>query len=1363
MSELPTSVKTRFRAGHALTVLLVFLVMNLPTRENRDINTYGGEDFGHRVYESTEQPREEEAHGETDEPMEFFLFQREIRTRDGESGPGYRPGYRSRELMQSRAFARARGSVARAMADGVLSWDERGPGNVPGRTRALFNIPATINNTWLAGAATGGIWKTTDGGSTWLEKNDNLTALPISSFAATQTASVIYAGTGELVSSAFSAMGDGIFKSVDFGETWTPIASTQNNADFAVVTRLIVNPDNANIILATTAPPSTDRTATTSAVMRSTNGGASWTKVREVTGTFDQIVFTPGNFQVQYASQNGVGVWKSTNAGLTWSLSNTGMLVDGRVELAVSPADPLRVYASAEGGLSGVESDLYVSIDAGATWSLVDVTFNGSVVDFLGTDPDEPDSQGFYDNTILCDPFNANIVYFGGINLFRTTLLATTSTSTYYDIDQSASASLVSLINFSGNAAQGQLDLGPQADGTTVELRFGPSRTQKAHRFLVPEGSTSGVPDMNYTYQDYVDVPFEVWDITNNRQLMVSFRDQGRDGTFNLITAETAALPAENQSREYIYVHDKAYSASAPDPAVTDNGGHMSLLMYNIWPVLADGASWPSAVNRTMTILASAVDKRDATTITVADGYGNFDSKNIMSQTDLEAGVHVDHHTMIPIVIDANAKTYKVLLGNDGGVFVSNVGITPGTTNGSWQFKGFGYNTSQFYGADKQPGADRFIGGLQDNGTRISPTSGSASASTAYSYALGGDGFEVIWNNLDANRILGCLYFGQIYRTGNAGNTWGSATNGLSEDGFPFVTKLANSLDFPNRVFTVARQGVFVSNDFGGSWSLTAIPNNFAFNTASTLDVEVSRANANIVWAGGGMSNTAGQVRRIFVSTNGGQSFTATINYNVVAMGSITKLASHPTEPSTAYAIFSFARGPKILRTKNLGQAWTDISGFNSGTASTNGFPDVAVFCLYVRPDNPSILWAGTEIGIVESVDDGATWSLLEEFPKVSVWDMKAQDNQVVIATHGRGIWTATIDQSQGDFRNLPEIIASGTSPAKELMLRIQSLESFDSVGVYTDGGRVTTLRSVIPGQYDVALTGITPGDHGVNLIAYFDNALYQTETYNVTHLNILGVKDQYATYFATTNDLTLTNISPQGFSDLPPAARRSLMTSHPYASNSHHSVLIRTPIRVSSTFPKVFYADVAIVEPGKDSVTIEATLNGLDWLPVSGAYSASRDVAWQEAFSNNLPGLNTMLVHSEVEVGQPFAAGDTLLFRLSMTSGPSTPAWGWALDFVSIQVQPVAVENVRSSRLTAYPNPARDVVNLQYSLSKDGYVKVTFVDPFGRILNEQHLGERKAGDHEDTLPVGTLVAGTYLVRLSGSGQDQMTRLLIVR
>ena len=63
-------------------------------------------------------------------------------------------------------------------------------------------------------------------------------------------------------------------------------------------------------------------------------------------------------------------------------------------------------------------------------------------------------------------------------------------------------------------------------------------------------------------------------------------------------------------------------------------------------------------------------------------------------------------------------------------------------------------------------------------------------------------------------------------------------------------------------------------------------------------------------------------------------------------------------------------------------------------------------------PHNTDIMWAGTEVGLVESTDKGVTWNIVQsDLPHVTIWDMKIKDQgQVVIATHGRGVWTATLD-----------------------------------------------------------------------------------------------------------------------------------------------------------------------------------------------------------------------------------------------------------------------------------------------------------------------------------------------------------------
>jgi hypothetical protein len=897
---------------------------------------------------------------------------------------------------------------------------------------------------------------------------------------------------------------------------------------------------------------------------------------------------------------------------------------------------------------------------------------------------------------------------------------------------------------------------GSAHNGITVEVRFGPGELQKAHRFTVPIGATSNVGINQYTYNNYVDVPFEVWDVTNNRQLMVSFRDQNRNGEFDLVASalESPTL-AEQQSREYLYIQNINYNPTTPSNIITQTGGQEQQLMYHFFPALAPGGIWNknSLPSSKLVIKNFPLQRFDATTVTVADGRGSFDNKNKSNQINLTQGVHPDHHAIMPVIINQAGKTYNLVIGNDGGVFASKVSANPGITEGDWEFRGAGLNTSQFYGADKKPGADEYIGGMQDNGTRMSPAGQTATALSNYSFAIDGDGFEVLWHSLDGTKILGCAYNGQISRSINGGVTWQNATSGFTPGGddFPFVTKLANSKDFPDRVFTVAKQGVYVSENFGTSWKLTSITDKFSSSTATAtfLDVEVSRANANIVWAGSGMFNT-GTLRNLHVSTDGGKTFSVTNNYTLKALGNITRLASHPTEPNTAYALFSFARSPKILRTTDRGQSWQDISGFHNGTSSTNGFPDVAIFCLYVRPDNPNIIWAGTEIGLVESTNNGQSWALVPDFPNVSVWDMKGQDNQVVIATHGRGIWTANMNASQGNA-SAPHIIASGTAPNKSLMLRVKTSSPLDSLQIYIGATRVKSVKPFSAGTTDIDVPNISAGSKQISVTGYKSLAPLQSAVHTMTHINVLPVKNSYATYFSSLGDLQVDGLTLQSFQGSTQQHRQTPQTNHNYSANKSYEVVVKTPVTVSANQSILYYSDLAIVEPDKDSVVVEATKNGLDWIllksPYDANYSGDTQKHWQTAFAGNQPGASSMFVKHEIDLRTKFNAGDLLLFRWRMGSDATNTSWGWAIDYISIQEKPVSIEQtLQNSRLILYPSPARENFTVGYHLVKSSNVSVHITDIFGRLISKQDLGVQNAGSHSHKVESNSMAPGTYLV-----------------
>lgn len=924
-------------------------------------------------------------YAKADKPDEFMNYHHIIRTGVDEQSPGYKYGYQLREYRD--AMTRAAAARTEAGEDSI-KWVERGPGNVPGRTRALIIDPAdATRNTWIAGSASGGIWRSTNAGVSWTNLTPNLPNLSTNCLAmAMSNQNVIYAGTGEGYGNTGRVMGNGIFKSTNRGSSWQLLPSTANDPNFAFVNRIVVSPTNENILVAAVA----------SGIMRSTDGGASWTRTLTTSGLCQQVIAAPNNPNTLYAAVNIGQVWKSVDGGINWTAASNG-LNGSRVELAIVPQNANKIYASVE--VSSTESYIFMSDDAAASWQKVD---DGKATNYLA-------GQGWYDNCIAVSPSNENTVLVAGVNMWQVVVAndKIEGAPTLLSVDEVNTASFLSFVNVANFTLWGgRLQLLNESLATSVEIRFGANRKQKAHRFLVPEGATSGVPAANYAYQDYVDIPFEAWDITNNRQLMVSFRDQRRDGRFELEVRNDNDIP-----REYIYIHAIPYNATTPSSLITKNGGHEQDGIYSIWPLLTDGATWNPNIlpNSTLRINYGRPILRNGVTTNITDGYGQFSMMNNNN------AVHVDHHGIhfVPI-----GNTMRVISTNDGGFGLSEDG---GRT---FVKRGNGYNTFQCYGADKAKGSNQYVTGGQDNGCWVSPAN--ATAASEYNSASGGDGFEVIWNAKSPNKVMTTSQYNNIYISTNGGANFRTATTGLTDRSAttaPFITRLGTSPNNPEVVFVAGSAGLWRTTDFGTNWQNISMPEGFQYRRTATespiigvLQARVSDADPQIVWAGGGMTGFS----RLQVSTNGGTSFEQTSNFRRSGattdfpMGAVTSIQPHPTEKNTAFAVFAIAGRPKILRTKDLGKTWTDITGFpDVNSKSTNGFPDVTVYCVFVFPRNPRKIWAGTEIGIFESTDEGASWAFYDKFPSAPVWQMKLVDNQVVVATHGRGVWTGEVPPSQ--------------------------------------------------------------------------------------------------------------------------------------------------------------------------------------------------------------------------------------------------------------------------------------------------------------------------------------------------------------
>ncbi|MGC1106995.1 MAG: hypothetical protein WA876_10685, partial [Candidatus Acidiferrales bacterium] len=265
-------------------------------------------------------------------------------------------------------------------------------GPVGNRTIAVAGVPADPN-IYYVGAASGGIFKTTDGGIHWEPIFDSE---PVSSVGAIAVApsdpNIVWAGTGEPYIRSHISIGDGIYESTNAGKTWTHMG-LENTGRIANV---LIDPRDPNIVLAcslgTAYGPQPER-----GVYRTADGGKTWEKtlfVDENTGCSD-LTMDPNNSHVLFAGMwqlvihtwgrtsggPGSGLFKSTDGGVTWKrLAGHGLPHSplGRIAVRVAPGDSNRVYALIETG-DGVPMDgqptqrgqLWRSDDGGENWGIV--------------------------------------------------------------------------------------------------------------------------------------------------------------------------------------------------------------------------------------------------------------------------------------------------------------------------------------------------------------------------------------------------------------------------------------------------------------------------------------------------------------------------------------------------------------------------------------------------------------------------------------------------------------------------------------------------------------------------------------------------------------------------------------------------------------------------------------------------------------------------------------------------------------------------------------------------------------------------------------------------------------------------------
>ncbi|MFA6571408.1 MAG: hypothetical protein WCT77_09240, partial [Bacteroidota bacterium] len=289
-----------------------------------------------------------------------------------------------------------------------------------GRINCIAFDPSNPVILWV-GAAYGGVWKSTDQGGSWKTfPFTEFLSIGISDIVvAASNPNIVYAATGDADGSlsGSACYSIGVIKTTDGGTTWDTTSLTTKLNQGVIINRLLIHPTNPDIVFA----------ATTGGVFSTTDGGKTWSQRLNL--YVRDMEFKPNNPDILYVTC----ITQGTSGGNVWAMMKCDLVTGQcnshyafyttdvvRMAVAVTPANPDIIYvltAAADLGFHAVG----VSTDAGDTWTVK--AGRTAEVNFLSPNADASNapSQGHYDLAIAVCPTNANDVYIGGVNVWRST------------------------------------------------------------------------------------------------------------------------------------------------------------------------------------------------------------------------------------------------------------------------------------------------------------------------------------------------------------------------------------------------------------------------------------------------------------------------------------------------------------------------------------------------------------------------------------------------------------------------------------------------------------------------------------------------------------------------------------------------------------------------------------------------------------------------------------------------------------------------------------------------------------------------------------------------------------------------------
>jgi hypothetical protein len=844
-----------------------------------------------------------------------------------------------------------------------------------------------------------------------------------------------------------------------------------------------------------------------------TNGQAISGADTSVTGRVTSVVVDSTNSNNVYLGTAQGGVWRSLNAGITWEsiFDNADSLAIGA--LALAPSDPTTLYVGTG-------------------------EFNGCADCFFGAGLYRIDSVNT--TPTLVGPINpsetvGNLTY----NVFNGRGI----TKIVVDPTNAATIFVSTARGIGGSGANAKTTTPPVAPRGVWRSTNATSAAGSVTFQKLTVNSDAGVDTPNTGNADVTDIVMEPG-VPNNLLVAVIGQTSTLGGIYRTTNALGATptfsqvYPAATGVRLNLTINKvsavvTAYAATSETPTATTGctSAGSGAVRKQVDP-FNSSSTWTTQLTggggycsgQCFYDITIAVNPTNASEVYLGGSAGTGACGNGMKKsTDGgtsffrdQTGLHADAHALF---FDGAGNIYA---GNDGGIWKK---PASNTSESAWtDLNSSPLNTLQFESIAVHP-VDQFmmIGGTQDNGTEFQQTS-----TGNWSNAEGGDGgyclidqsatnttnvtmYHTFFNNsslIGFDRIINtsCLPIKDSWPTRGAGfggvgdpedtsvacdGTAFYKHNGLVlTSAILFYAPMALGPGAPNTLY-FGSDRLYRSNDRGDT--MTVVSQGPISGTSPVSTIGISPSNDNVrmvgiqngqVWATSTGSSTLVNLAPPIPANPNGSSTNRFIGRAIV----------DPNDSNVAYITLSYyaPAGQGIWKITNLVAAAGASPAAPVWTAAGNGIPSIPINAFVVDPINSNNLYAGTDIGVYFSSDGGANWSPYgTSLPRVAVFDLQIQPTGRVLraATHGRGVWEASLISSQLRIDNLSPL-AGRTSGGQSINLTgaFAGLSSVTIGGVsaswfYTNGGGDTsaitiTTPSHAVGEVQIDLTPTSGGGY---------------------------------------------------------------------------------------------------------------------------------------------------------------------------------------------------------------------------------------------------------------------------------------------